>query len=197
MTMNLLPLLTHDKSFARVVTVGGGSKEGPIDTSDLPALRIPLTRLRGHLISMMTLAFEKVAEDNPTVAVVHQYPGTVKTKLHRRDNSVMSWVAWAMLCVVGLLGWTVSMEESGERMLYSTTSGRYPAAADHKGGDDVGRGTNGKLGSGMYSLNWDGESAEVEVEGLLEGMRRDGTSEKVWVHVVGVFERIEKEGSST
>ncbi|TQS33919.1 hypothetical protein Golomagni_05721, partial [Golovinomyces magnicellulatus] len=58
---NLIGLLQKSTSLSRVLTVGGGSKEGPVDTDDFPALHVPFAGIRDHLTSMITLALETVA----------------------------------------------------------------------------------------------------------------------------------------
>lgn len=100
----------------------------------------------------------------------------------------------------------VPLEECGERHLYLATSGRFPARV--KGGDvgngvnlgegvDVARGTDGEVGSGVYSVGWDGESASIKVQGLLAGLRDKGMVGEIWRHAEGEFKRIteQNEGS--
>ncbi|KAJ4286909.1 hypothetical protein N0V88_007854 [Collariella sp. IMI 366227] len=77
---NLLPLLQKATSLRRVVTVFGGTKEGPITTDDLPGRGLAALPLRGHTASMMTLALESLALEAPdvggreTAAEVRQFP---------------------------------------------------------------------------------------------------------------------------
>ena len=54
----------------------------------------------------------------------------------------------------------------------------------------VARGTNGKIGSGVYSVDAQGESAGPEVEKLLANLRKEGLEEKVWKHIEDEFWRI-------
>jgi hypothetical protein len=93
----------------------------------------------------------------------------------------------------------IPVEESGERHLFLATSGRFPPRAP--GGDGVGnsgvkwggqvaRGTMGEVGSGVYSVGWDCESASREVERLLVGYRDEGMAEGIWRHAEGEFQRI-------
>ena len=58
------------------------------------------------------------------------------------------------------------------------------------GGVQVARGTNGKSGSGVYSIDWDGESAGPKVEELLAKCRKEGVVEKVWEHTEEEYRRI-------
>ena len=52
------------------------------------------------------------------------------------------------------------------------------------------RGTNGALGSGVYSVDLEGESSGAKVEKLLAGLRERGVVEKFWTHTVEEFKRI-------
>jgi len=54
----------------------------------------------------------------------------------------------------------------------------------------VARGTNSGIGSGIYSVDSQGESAEPRVEELLAQFRKEGMIEKVWKHVEDEFMRI-------
>lgn len=53
----------------------------------------------------------------------------------------------------------------------------------------VARGTSGKAGSGVYSLNWDGESTPEKMEKLLTKYRDEGIVDKVWEDLENVFKR--------
>ncbi|ORY11133.1 hypothetical protein BCR34DRAFT_484631 [Clohesyomyces aquaticus] len=198
---NLLPLLvaaSKSSTLARVVNVAGGTKEGQIFTDDLPGLKRPLYRIRGHIISMTTLAMETLSEQAPGVAFVHDYPGTVMTPL---VDGVPGWVGICLRLVAFILGgllarWVcVPIEECGERHVFLGTSAKYPP----KQGAAVGvptlgdvkatNGVDGAKNSGMYSVAWDCEDREKVVE-ILDGLRKKGTKELVWDHVNGEFERI-------
>jgi len=96
----------------------------------------------------------------------------------------------------------VPIEECGERMLFLSTSAMYPPPS-HAGdwtelgegvvigeGESVATGTNGEVGSGVYSIGQDCESAGEDVRVLLKGLREKGVVESVWRHTVGEWERI-------
>ena len=102
-------------------------------------------------------------------------------------------VVFAMLGAV--TGHHIPIVESGERHLWLGTSGRFPA----KDGDEKvegivaeawARGTDAHPGSGVYSVDENGESAPARVEDLLAGFRKDGTSENVWGDTEAEFRRI-------
>jgi hypothetical protein len=173
--------------------VGGGGFEGPLDTSDFQALHIPLEKLRGHLITLVTLGVEAVAKSAPNVSFIHDYPGAVDTPLTRTVLSVMNEAA---AIDGGPIPDLITADESGERHVYLLTSPRYPAATDSDttvslgGQSEVIVGTDGKVGSGVYSIGFEGESASPETLEFLAGLRREGMVETVWNHTEDEFVRI-------
>lgn len=126
---------------------------------------------------------------------MHDYPGTVDTALLSRAQGVSGVV---LRMYIGILGrWVcVPMEESGERHLYLATSARFPAlrggsaAVQLGAGAGVALGTTGEIGSGVYSVGWDCESASGAVRKLLAGLRDKGMVEEVWRHTEGEFNSI-------
>jgi hypothetical protein len=102
MAQNFLPLLTTAAPFARVVTVIKAGTEGEVDVSDLPAVKLPLRHIRGHISSMVTLTLEEVAKGAPTVSFVHVDPGAVRTALYTRHKDLLSRVSntalWYVQC---------------------------------------------------------------------------------------------------
>lgn len=195
---NLLPLLQRASALRRVVTVAGGGNEGPLDPTDFPALRVPLSAIRGHISTLTSLGLESVAKIAPGVSFVHDYPGTVKTSLAGRMEGMLGVLMRAYIFVVGY--WKcVPIEECGERHLYLATSARYPPAmVDSEGGSGVpledgvelARGTTGEVGSGTYSVGWDGTSASSTVEKLLAGYRDKGIVEQIRRHTESEFDRV-------
>ncbi|KUJ06448.1 uncharacterized protein LY89DRAFT_692431 [Mollisia scopiformis] len=184
---NLLPLLQNAPTLRRVVNVGGGGLEGPLDVTDFPALRVPVPELRGHLITLVTFGIEAVAKTAPTVSFIHNYPGTVYTGLYRDMDAPPFDTSLS-----------VPIEECGERHFYLTTSARFPpregesTAVRLSDGIEVAAGTTGKIGTGIYSVGQTCESASSEVVELLAGLREKGMVEEVWGHTKGEFQRIAK-----
>ncbi|KAH8754502.1 hypothetical protein BGZ57DRAFT_773277 [Hyaloscypha finlandica] len=182
---SLLPLLRSAPRLRRIISVGGGTQEGPLDAADFPALRIPLPQLRGHLSTLVTLGLESIARNETAVSIVHDYPGTVKTPL----LNYMSEEQMSALIFVPL-------EECGERHLFLATSGRFRAAEGGCNGvrvgegDEVAVGTSGVRGSGMYSVGPDCESTSAEVLELLAGLREKGMVDEIWRHTEGEFARV-------
>ena len=183
-----------------MVTVLAGTKEGPIHADDLQGRKGSMLTLQKHFSSMMTLALEAVAKNAPTVSFIHVYPGAVKTNIGNDVKgpmiAVLRAVFNAISLVIGPLIFT-PIEEVGERHLFMATSARFPAAGDDavagvptEIGVAVARGTDGKIGSGVYSVSNDGETASPKVEQLLGKLRKDGTAKKVWADVQEEFIRI-------
>ncbi|MCJ1416684.1 hypothetical protein MMC32_003022 [Xylographa parallela] len=186
-TTNLLPLLRKASTLGRVVTVGGGGKEGLLDATDFPALRVPFPELRGHLSTLITLGLEAVAKTATDVSFIHDYPGTVNTGLYRDMDAPPFDTSL-----------TVPIQECGERHLYLATSAQFPsregenAAVKLSDGVQVAAGTTGKIGTGIYSVGETCESASSEVVEFLAGLREKGMVEEVWRHTEGEFRRIAK-----
>lgn len=195
--VNLLPLLREATHLRRVVSVLSGTREGPIHTDDFQALNMSVISLRAHLTSVHTLCLEAIAAKAPDVSFVHDYPGSVKSSILKEGTGLMIWVLSIVMSVVGPLIF-IPNEVSGERHLFLATSARYPAgktSAASPGvsladGVLVAEGTSGQIGSGVYSVGSDGESAGVKVEELLAKMRKEGMVEKVWDHAEVEFLRI-------
>ncbi|KAF7554215.1 hypothetical protein G7Z17_g3051 [Cylindrodendrum hubeiense] len=191
--VNLLPLLRDANDLRRVVTVLAGTKEGTVHTDDLQGRKSSMTFLRGHFSSMTTLTLEAVAKNAPNVSFIHVYPGFVKTNIGKDVKgpmvAVLRTIFDAIYPVIGPI-FATPVGEAGERHLFLATSAMFPAGRESviagvpaPGGATVARGTNGKRGSGVYSITNSGETAPPQVEQLLEGMRNDGTAKKVWSQV--------------
>ena len=148
----------------------------------------------------MTLGLEAVAKTAPEVSFVHDDPGAVQTPLLSHVEGLLGVLMRTYIYLAGY--WIcVPLEECGERQLYLATSARYPPA---RGGSDgeagvalgdgvgVARGTAGGIGSGVYSVEWDGMSASPTEEKLLAGYRDKGMVEEIWQHTESEFDRITK-----
>lgn len=196
-TMNLLPLLKQSTNLRRVVTVLAGGHEGPIDATDFQGRNMSMIKLRGHGVSLTDMALEALAEQAPEVSFIHDYPGTVKTGIGRDPNNLLGRIMNFVLMIIGRWVYIPNVE-SGERHLFFATSAKYPprvatdtaSAVPLVEGVDVAQGTDGKVGSGVYSIHWDGEHAGPKSVALLAGLRAQGMAQKIWEHTVGEFKRI-------
>jgi hypothetical protein len=196
--VNLLPLLEASSSLRRVVSVFTACKEGPIDTANFQGRKLPLMAQRGHASSIVTLSLEAIAKKAPTVSFIHGFPGHVKTNITRGTGGMMMLIFKVIYSIVGPF-LIMPIEECGERHVFLATSAKYPAGTSGsdetagvslEGDVSIARGTDGKPGSGVYSIDEDGESAGLKVEELLVNLRKEGMVEQVWSHVEGEFKRI-------
>ncbi|MCJ1314411.1 hypothetical protein MMC25_008093 [Agyrium rufum] len=196
---NLLPLLQTATSLRRVVSVFTGTKEGPIDMSNiqLRAAKTSLLKLRGHGASLVTTSLETFAKRAPDVSFVHGFPGHVKTNIQRDTTGAIFAIIKVVSAVFGLFT-SIPFEECGERHVFLATSAKYPSRSNADAvsmvgltdGVEVARGTDGKVGSGVYSVDQHGESASEEVVKVLEGLRKEGVPEKIWEDTQKEFLRI-------
>lgn len=194
--VNLLPLLQQAMALRRVISVFTAGKEGTLYADDIQGKNVPMLSARGHGASLVTATLEAVAKQAPTVTFVHNFPGAVKSGLARRGQGA---AVFAINAVCNVLAPFVFMSpiECGERHVFLATSARYPASiADASSGIPladalvVAKGINGVEGSGIYSIESDGESAGPKVIELMAKYREDGTAEKVWKDVQEQFVRI-------
>ncbi|KAF4340852.1 hypothetical protein FBEOM_5193 [Fusarium beomiforme] len=199
---NFLPLLKKAPSLRRVVTVMAGTHEGKLFSDDIAGRNIPFTSIhnsRGHLCSAVTLSLEALARQAPEVSFIHNFPGSVDTDLIRSGDGFMMQVMkyWFKVSMTIKRQW-LPKEECGERHAWLCVSGRYP---DKQGGENgiaenaVAVGVDGNRGSGVYSVDWAGESASDEVVRLLDGYKKEGLVEKVWKDQEKEFVRITGETS--
>lgn len=193
----LLPLIhaAPPHTIKRVLSIASGSYEGTIQEHDLPALQVPLWKLRGHHAAIMTLALQRLAKENPDVSFLADHPGTVITPSLAKTTGILGYIITVIICLFGR--WiTVPLEESGERHLFLCTSDAFPpSSGDALGvrpieGLEIHGGASGEKGSGMYSLNWSCEGPGDKAVKLLKEYHKNGVAEEVWQHCQGELKRI-------
>jgi len=193
--VNLLPLIQQAKGLRRVITIFAGTHEGPIYENDFQARKVPMMKARGHFVSMITLFMEALAKKAPNVTFIHGYPGAVDGGMLRDPQGISMYVmkiAWKLISPFI----TISNLECGERHVFLATSSKYPAKEGGDSGvplDDgitIARGTNGEVGSGVYSVDQFGENSGPKVAAILTKFREEGMLEKVWSHTEEEFKRI-------
>ncbi|KAI1041334.1 hypothetical protein LB505_002484 [Fusarium chuoi] len=195
--VNLLPLLKNATSLRRVISVMAGTHEGKLFSDDIAARNIPFTSIhnsRGHMCSALTLSLEALARQAPEISFIHNFPGSVDTNLIRSGDGFMMQVMkyWFKVSMTVRRQW-LPKEECGERHAWLCLTGRYPGKEGSENGIKEGEaavGTDGNKGSGVYSVDWDGESASGEVVKLLDGFKEEGLVEKVWKDQEKEFIRI-------
>ncbi|THW12912.1 hypothetical protein D6D25_07358 [Aureobasidium pullulans] len=184
---NLLPLIKNATSLRRVISVFIATLEGEIQMDDFQGWHMKLMANRDHAASITTLSLESHHKDNPNVSFVHNFPGVIKSGITRGTSGV---VLTALKAVVRIFGSLLYMpaEEAGDRHVFLSTSARYCAGEkDEAAGVPLSvapdlsfaRGTDGKLASGVYSINASGESAGEKVDDALASLRSRGMTEKV------------------
>jgi hypothetical protein len=149
------------------------------------------------LSSLITLSLEAIAKKAPDVSFIHDFPGPVRSGLGKDATGFAMFLLKTVFKIIGPFIYIPTVE-SGERHVFLATSARYPPA---EGGDTgsgvslddgiaVARGINGTQGSGLYSVDWDGESASPKMESLLEEYRKEGMEDKVWKYIQEDYLRI-------
>lgn len=130
------------------------------------------------------------------VSFVHDHPGPVKSGFGRETNSILMKVAISIFKVIGPPIY-VPTRESGERHSFFVTSSSYPpwsgtevAGVPVCGNVAVSGGTLGEVGSDVYAVNWDGESAGPKSLQVLAKMRGEGMVKRLWDHMMAEFKQV-------
>ncbi|KAF4446123.1 hypothetical protein F53441_10186 [Fusarium austroafricanum] len=202
LAVNLLPLLKKGQSLRRVITVMAGTHEGKLFDDDIACRNVPFTSIhnsRGHVCSALTLFLQALARQAPEVSFIHNFPGSIDTHLIRSGDGFMMQVMkyWFKVSMTVKRQW-LPKEECGERHAWLCLTGRYPDKMGCENGvkeGEVAVGVDGNKGSGVYSVDWDGESASDEVVKLLETHRQEGVLDKLWKDQEAEFVRITGETS--
>ncbi|THW19865.1 hypothetical protein D6D23_07080 [Aureobasidium pullulans] len=184
---NLLPLINNATSLRRVISVFIATLEGEIQMDDFQGWHMKLMANRDHAASITTLSLESHHKDNPNVSFVHKFPGVIKSGITRGTSGVVLTALKAVVRIFGSLFY-MPAEEAGDRHVFLSTSARYSVGEkDEAAGVPLSvapdlsfaRGTDGKMASGVYSINASGESAGEKVEEALASLRSRGMAEKV------------------
>lgn len=173
----------------RVVSVYGATFEGQISTADFPGWNLGLMANQGHTASITTLALEAHHQAAPEVSFVHNFPGAVESGIARGSIGALMRFLKTVFAVLGSLV-HVPLEEAGDRHVFLGTSARFAAGLDDVtagvplvDGLALARGTDGQTGSGVYSIDANGESASSKVERLLAQLRSQDMVEQVREHI--------------
>ncbi|KAI0805559.1 putative short-chain dehydrogenases/reductase [Xylaria sp. FL0064] len=198
--LNLLPHIQRAPSLRRIVSVGAATCEGAIDLSNIPGKGFPLHQWRDQIAAIGTLTLEEARRRyTPDVAFVHTVPGVVESGIMRdlKPTLRLSIIIGISRLLAPFIN--VPPAESGERHVFAATSAAFAPgqdAAGHAGVSldglplEICRGTDGKAGSGVYSLSPKDDPAPPKVEELLRRYREDGTAGKVWDHIAADFKKI-------
>lgn len=115
---------------------------------------------------MMTLAFDKLAEQNPQKSFIHVFPGVVNTGgLARHTKGLYGWL---VTIAEWFIGWfLIQPKDCGEMMLYC--------------------GTTPEFATGSWSVFSDG-TPRTEKELVIS--RERGAADKVTDHNQRIFEKV-------
>jgi hypothetical protein len=147
---------------------------------------------------MGTLILEEAARRAPDVSFVHDVPGIVKSGISRDAEGLKMQVIFAVAGFLLAPFLQTPVAECGERHVFLATSAKFLPRKNPRisAGAGMGerlsaaRGTDGKPGTGVYSVDNKGESAPSRVETLLAQFRDDGTAQKVIDYLFSDFKRI-------
>jgi hypothetical protein len=144
---------------------------------------------QGHEASITTLTLEAYHKAAPEVSFVHNFPGAVESGITRGSIGGLMRVLKTVYAVLGPLV-HIPLVEAGDRHVFLCTSARFSTGPEDTtagvplfDGLVLARGTDGQLGSGVYSIDANGESARPKFERLLAQLRSQGMVERVWENI--------------
>ncbi|RDB16579.1 Oxidoreductase andH [Hypsizygus marmoreus] len=140
-TSDLLPALRKAKENgedARVLTVLAAGKGTEVDVDDLGLKKTySLAKAGTQVAAYNDLMMKAFAAKNPDITFVHSYPGAVRTGLMSSSDS--AFLRAASPIVMGLFyPVLVSLQESGEYMLYGLLNGGKGFSRVGSRGEDIG-----------------------------------------------------------
>ncbi|KAL9593863.1 MAG: hypothetical protein Q9219_007345, partial [cf. Caloplaca sp. 3 TL-2023] len=192
------PLLSRSPN-PHVVSVLAAGQESTINEDDLDLRRnYGILACAYHGTTMMSLAFEHLAQQHPDVAFVHAYPGYVRTALLQTGFSwpIASFFKYILQPLLAFF--EIPLPDVGDRQLFHATSARYHSSSSSSSSSNSG---GVPLPStlpiakstitGAYLLDEKSDSAPSGLTGkLMRGYRERDVGRKVWEHTVGVFAEV-------
>lgn len=167
---NLIPALEASKS-PRVVSVLAAGKETKIDEDNLDLKKsYSFTASAAYGATMVSLAHEKLALENPSISFIHTFPGVVSTPL------IKKFMGPIFGTIVGFLSkpMALSGSESGEWHTYLSTAEAFKS--------------KDASGSGSYILNYDGK--DLTNQAVMTELREKDFPTIVWKHTLDTFEKL-------
>lgn len=195
--LNMMPTLkaaSDAGELSRVITVLAAGSEGDVREDDLDLKHdFTLHACLAHCVVMTDFSIEVLAQMYPHTAFSHSYPGTVKTGIANQLSGPVRLAVKVLYAV--MTPWILDVKESGERHYFQMTNKCYPAANGGVGiempeGVSVMKGSNGKIGSGAYLLDWDGKATGDEE--ILKKYRDQNMAQRVWEHTMQIFQQAER-----
>lgn len=187
-----LPLLSKSAQ-PHVINVLAGGQEGPLDEQDLD-LRKPgnfsFIKSSVHSGTMLTLALERLASENPSISFVHAFPGLTATPLLTRGSQgiagvFLRWIVQPFLTTFV----AASVASVAAKVLFYSTNARYTAPETRKTAAPLPTGLS-VLRTTPRQLFLVGADGEATGDEKLLGDLRARVSEKVWEHTQEVFRTV-------
>jgi hypothetical protein len=182
------------------MSILGAGSEKVINVNDLDLkTTFSPSNCANHSIMMNDFMAEQFAAREPGITFIHSSPGVVNTGLSRELPFYARILMKALTPIMS--PFMVGHDETGQRQLFHATSGMYPPAKPAAGaalaggvslpaGVPVGTGSDGKVGSGGYLVNWNGDiTGKLD---LISKYRTQGVSKTVWQHTMDTFQNVEK-----
>lgn len=200
--VNLLPLLRASEFPAHVISVFGAGKEGELHLDNLSLRETKphgMLATRSHVAYLHTFFMEYLAAQNPgKLSLVHVFPGLVMTEAFQNPG-VPIWfkLIWTLFTPITRL-LTNSLTEVGDRILFLASPLRFPARQTTEQGAAAGtkdldagiaKGSDGKIGSGAYAVDINGEP--VANEKAYKKYREECVGEKLVAYTLRAFEVIQ------
>lgn len=192
---NLLPLLKEAQA-PRVVSVLAAGRESIIEDDNLDLCK-PTSFLAAstYAATMNSAAFEYLAEQNPSVSFIHEFPGIVATPLFKKVfGGFLGTVVTFLVTPI-----SISAAESGEWNVFLSTSPSFPSknsATSEEASGRIAPASTGQVGGGSYILKYNGQDATNKK--VMTELREKQFPETLWKHTLSTFDRIlssEQDGS--
>lgn len=201
---NLLTLLL-EAEHPRVISIFAPGHESTLYTEDL-SLRSPahygiFTGIT-HVCFMTTFFFETIVQQNPKLSCLHVYPGLVKTT--EFENGLFpAWLKWFFKWIMLplLTPFCIPLAECGRLQFENVVTDKFMAPRKYdtaavqtaEGKVEAAEGVDGRPGSGVYAVDWNGEVMR-KCEAVYDKWRKKDMKQAVWDHTMAAFKAVEKGG---
>jgi hypothetical protein len=154
-----------------------------------------------HSSIMTTLFFEKLVarereaaaeggaaqREKVRVAFLHVFPGLVKTdEFAKGDFPWLLKMFFVHVMLTLLTPIAVPADKVGKSIVAMAEDGRLPGVGPPAEPETAAIGSDGTVGSGVYTLNWDGERKINDK--TMVALRKKGAVDLVWDHCLSIFD---------
>ena len=193
--LHLLPLLKASNNNPRIVNVGGAANETEnifLDDLDLEQPgHYSFANLISHVATAMTVSLSRVAEENPEIVFISNFPGRVATDIFSTGwgdkwySPYGKALVGAMQPLVKIL--SLSPEDAGERTLYMLTSAGFGGKGVPLQDGDSSALTMKKTKSGaLFCINTKLEG--IQKDSVMTKLQSQDAGNKIWARVQAVLE---------